>query len=341
MPWSKSVIDDSINALKDGIFTSLDIEFGGSCSFSCIYCETPYRDKESSINLNKIIEFISTKQFKWIYVCGIGEPTHKKNEYFLRVILEACRLYGTKCSIFTNLAEFPKWLIEFIKDDILYLVIKFDSLNPENLKKIYQTKDIGTYFKNLENIFNLVQSKDGITNIAASIVPTSKNINEIESLVNTCLENDIFPFIGQLEYSGSAKKTFKKLYINNECLQSQKKIIETIIGEKYFIPICPALLSSFHISNENKVTVDQRTGLSCHWFWLDEPRIENLCELTDEISIQEITKKLFEIRISKFKYFVSSEMKLKYEVFGGCGGNKRDIFNIYFDLVERSSENGK
>jgi MoaA/NifB/PqqE/SkfB family radical SAM enzyme len=333
-PWSKDVVQGALESMRQGVFSTLDIELSGKCPYDCIYCETPYRDKKSLIDFSKIEYLLGTKSFKWVYICGIGEPTYDCNEDYLLRILSSCKENGARCSIFTNLSSLTESLIHYVSDGTLCLIIKYDSLDPEKVKTIYNSCNVDTYFRNLEIVYGIVSVTENKTNIAASIVPTSYNIEEIDSLVGSCVERGIFPLLGQLEYSGSAKNVFDTISLDNKTLISQKERIEKIIGEEYHIPFCPSVITGLHVSNENKITIDHRTGLSCHWFWLDEPNVDILCDLSDVSDFRDVSNKLIEIRKNRFAEFMEIKDSLVADIFGGCGGNKKDIFDVYLKLME-------
>jgi len=64
------------------------------------------------------------------------------------------------------------------------------------------------------------------------------------------------------------------LSFTEEPLNKIKNYIKKKHSVDYEIPICPASISSIHITNTNKVICNERTGLSCPWFWLDEPELK-------------------------------------------------------------------
>ena len=334
IPWSKDVVQDALNAVRLGVFSSLDIELSGKCPYDCIYCETPYRDRKSQIDFTKIEYLLDTKLFKWVYICGIGEPTYDCNEEYLLRILSSCKKNGARCSIFTNLSNLTERLIQYVEDGTLYLIIKYDSLNADKIKNIYHPDNVDIHLKNLERVYALVKVVDNKTNIAASIVPTTHNIDEIDSLIDSCLQHGIFPLLGQLEYSGSAKGVFDIISLDDGVLQAQKDRLEKIMGEEYHVPFCPAVIAGLHISNENKITMDRRTGLSCHWFWLDEPKVDAFFDLSDVTDVKDISKKIIDIRKERYEDFLKIKDSFVTDVFGGCGGNKRDVFDIYQKLME-------
>lgn len=334
IPWSQEVVNVALDSMRHGVFSTLDIELSGKCPYNCVYCETPYREKKSIIDFDKIEQLLDTKDFKWVYICGIGEPTFDCNEEYLLRILSACKRNGAKCSIFTNLSNLTERLVRYVEDGILYLIVKYDSLDAEKIKKIYKPNDVETHKKNLDLVYSIVKLENNKTNIAASIVPTAYNIDEIEMLVESCVNHGIFPLLGQLEYSGSAKDVFDTLNLDDSVLSVKKERVEKIIGEEYRVPFCPSVITGYHISNDNKITIDHRTGLSCHWFWLDEPNVDIMFDLNDITDFKAISKQIIDIRKERFNEFLRIKDSLITDIFGGCGGNKKDIFEIYKALME-------
>jgi len=334
-PWSKIAVDRAIELVIEGRYNALDIELSGKCPYNCLYCETPFRDRKSRVDFDKICDFLNSKKFEWVYICGIGEPTFECNEEHLLKILECCKQNNVKCSIFTNLSNLSERLKEYIKAEILYIIFKFDSLSENVLREVYNPSDVNSHQNNINKICELINYKDNITNIAASIVPTQYNLNEVPKLFKWCLERNIYPLVGQLENSGSAKDVYNKLYLTDSELKTLKKDIEVALGEEYIISFCPAVISGFHISNEGQITLDRRTGLSCHWFWLDEPNVEEVCRIEEVSDIDEITKKVQKIRKRRFDSFRINRIKYKSDILGGCGGNKKEIFDVYEKIMER------
>ena len=340
-PWSQEVLAFLTKQAKGNGFSCLDIELSGDCPYNCVYCETPYRQQKAIINIPKICSLISSGQFKWIYICGIGEPTYGANQDALLQILSYCKKFDAKCSIFSNLSNLTSEFIEYIKEGILYILFKFDTQNTELLKKIYNLNDLNTHLSNIKTIIDLVECDGNTTNIAASIVPTQENIDEIPHLVDWCIEKNIYPLVAQLEYAGAAKGNYNDLVLNNDQLTELKRNIEASIGEEYRIPFCPSLVDGICITYNNEITIDHRTGLSCHSFWLEDPERDVICdELNDQISIKEITDKLVAARRQRYNMYKQNlpEYSKNIEVFGGCGGNKKDVFRYYIQLMENLQE---
>lgn len=336
-PWSDGVIKDLIQQASKGIFTCLDLELGGECPYNCVYCETPYRDKKAKIDIDKICMLLDKKQFRWVYICGIGEPTYGRNEEQLLRILKRCEENNVKCSIFTNVSNLSKALIDYIEKGVLYCIFKFDSRSPEIISELYNSYNLGEHLHNIEKLVSLVKCNGKVTNIAASIVPNKKNVDEIPDLVQWCIERQIFPLVAQLEYAGSAKEVFDKIVLDDRALEKLKSKINGILDEEYRVPFCPAVFSGFCITYDNKIVIDRRTGLSCHSFWLEDPMRDIVCsDISDLLSIDDITKKMIKARVERYENFRENKEQYTFDVFGGCGGNKMDIFNLYEKIMKES-----
>ena len=196
-------------------------------------------------------------------------------------------------------------------------------------------KDKGEVFlNNYQALREVAHPQNSVTNLGASIVPTIVNYNELPSIINWCMENDIFPLIGQLEDAGSCSKVYKELEVKEEDLNKFRDYISTTYGVNYETPICPATISGIHITNTNKVILDKRTGLSCPWFWLDEPQLEVIGNI-ENMSYDEIVERIIKYRGSKFKDVEEMERNVKLYPFGGCGGNIKQLLKTYIDISKK------
>lgn len=337
-PWSLAIVKEMAQEAIYGNFTCLDIEVGDKCPYNCIYCETPTQNRNSKVDIDKVCALLDTKQFKWVYICGIGEPTYSDNEKQLLRILKYCKKNGVGCSIFTNLSNLSEKIIEYIKEGVLYCIFKFDSQLAGIVDKLYNPINIKEHLANVEKMITLVQCDGKTTNLAASIVPTKYNIDEIPRLVQWCIENNIFPLVAQLEYTGAAKDVYEQLVLDDEILCDLKRKIAKIIGGEYHVPFCPAIFSGFSITYDNKIAVDRRTGLSCHSFWLDDPELDIVCDNFSDMAVYDIADKIIGVRVEHYNHFLKKPELRRYDVLGGCGGNRKDIFDLYEEMMKTSFE---
>lgn len=335
LPWSSSVLTDSLLEYKKGKFTILDIDLGGECNFTCIYCDSPDRQRKCTISISNIERFLKSRQFKWVHICGLGEPTFANNYELLIAILKMCEAYGVKCNMFSNIFNFTDELVEYVEKEILYILFKIDTLNDTYAANLYGI-DSGKAQHQIENIkklTKLVKIRDGCTNLAASLVPTNINLPVIVPLIESMYSSNIFPMIGDLENSGRGREHFDALNLSNKKLKQLKRDINSIIGAEYTVPQCPAVISSIHISADNNVIVDEYSGLSCSWFWLEEPRLKTLFQFTGDLSLEATTKMLLQYRQSRLDGVENwlIQQKEHSTIFGGCGGDIEALLEVYLD----------
>ena len=267
-PWAKDTLH-RILAISSKSLPILDIQFGGACNLNCIYCDTPKYDHPCLLDLNAIEKIINSGTIQWIYACGLGEPTAKGNVEAFKQILAMCKKMSVKVSIFSNLVNLDKELLDYIEKGTLHVLFKLDSFKPEVMKFLYGADRSQTILGNYHRLKEAVRTSNGTTNLGASIVPTSKNYEEIYEIIDWCMEYHVYPLLGQLENAGKCAHIFNELELKEEELLTLRNYIETKYGVHYEIPVCPATISGIHITNTNHVIVDERTGLSCGWFWLD------------------------------------------------------------------------
>ncbi len=333
LPWSKKVYSECLMDYKNGALSILDIELGGQCNYHCVYCDSPTRGKKCVISFNSIENAFMENNIKWVFVCGLGEPTFSENFIILKNILSLCEKYGAKCSIFTNLSNLDLELEGYIKKGILYLLFKYDSINTNKVKSLYGACNPEQQVANIDKVKQLVQVNEGCTNLAASIVPTRENINEIITIVKDCLASNIYPLIAELENSGNAQGCYEKLMLTDEELMNIKNEVNALISDKYYIPVCPAVICGLHIRHDGSVTLDEFTGLSCHWFWLEEPRTVVVGDFNTEQCKDLVVKieKYRDSRLDKIRDLMNTQ---KVSVFGGCGGDVSYLLKQYMGIKE-------
>lgn len=329
LPWSKKVLKESISSYKKGIFSILDLELGGGCNLNCIYCDSPDRSKRFT-SMNEVEKFIQSGYLKWIFICGLGEPTFVENKTDLLNILELCKKEGIKCSMFTNLLDFDDRLFNYIQDEILYVMFKLDTFKRERVTELYgnQNIDFERLQFNIQRVVKLTKIRNGYTNVCASIVPTTLNFDELPQIVKFCDKYNVFPLIGDLENSGRGQDVYSKLKLSDTQLKKVKKLFP----EEYMIPICPSVLCGVHILHDGIVALDESTGLSCHWFWLTEPSVHHLKKVSDFSSLNEIMKEIEFYRSNKITEVKKIIEGLDNLVFGGCGGDIKELLRMYVEL---------
>lgn len=323
LPWSKKELIKTIDAYRHGQLSILDIELSGNCNFKCKYCDSPDRHKEFHVDLERVRAAMMTGRIRWVYICGLGEPTYGMNSEILSKLLEYAEEFGVRCSIFTNLSNLTEKLIEYVDKGILYLLFKMDSLNVAGVEDLYGTINPQQQVANVNNIADHVRIKDGLTNLAASIVPTKENMREIPNIVQWCIEHSIYPLIAELENAGEGAEIFQQLDPGKEALSKLKWELFLQNGDEIKVPICPAMIGGIHINHDGIITVDRKTGFSCHWFWLENPEVKQISDFNHVGTWDTYTEKIINYRngrVDDVRKYINNCNKVTY-VFGGCGGS--------------------
>ncbi len=331
-PWAKDTLH-RILATSSKSLPILDIQFGGACNLNCIYCDTPRYGAPCLLDLESIEKMINSGTIQWIYACGLGEPTAKGNVEAFKQILAMCKKMSVKVSVFSNLVNLDAELLDYIENGTLYVLFKLDSFSHEVMQFLYGSDRSQTILKNYQRLKEAVRTSNGTTNLGASIVPTAKNYEEIYTIVDWCMENNVYPLLGQLENAGKCTHIFNELELKEKELLALRNYIQTKYGVHYQIPVCPATISGVHITNTNHVIVDERTGLSCGWFWLDEPKMIQIGNITN-MTLEEITAKIIAYRKSKFADVIRIERELEPNPFGGCGGDAKVLLGQYISISD-------
>lgn len=331
LPWSKQEFTICVHDYINGHLPILDLELGGGCNYNCVYCDSPDRGKPCHVSLDNIEKLMSAGEFRWVYICGLGEPTFGENYSFLVNLLSLCEKHDIRCSIFSNLSNLTEELKSYIRKGILYILFKYDTKKASRIKTLYGTRETEAQLSAINELWSLVHFENGLTNIAASIVPTQLNSDEILNIVEECIDHHVFPLIGELESSGKGQTNYENLFLNHSELLSIKDRVDKIWNGHYNIPICPAVINGLHINNQNSITVDSFSGLSCHWFWLKEPKIETLAHLDDKVSLDTLKASVYNYREEHVVDVVSflKEYTPVGGAFGGCGGDVIQLFKTY------------
>lgn len=338
LPWSTAEYELCLKDYLKGNLSILDIELGGQCNYHCIYCDSPNREKKCAVSVEQIRKLFAGYPIKWVFVCGLGEPTVSGNLEILLEILKLCEHYHAKCSIFTNLSRLNYGVEEYIRKGTLNILFKYDSTDFLKAMKLYGATNVNKQIFNIQKIKECVKVQDGKTNIAASIVPTKENKDEIVSIVRDCLDNGIFPLIAELEDSGEAHEYYSQLALSDDELTVIKEEVNQIIESEYKIPVCPAVICGIHVRYDGKVTVDKYTGLSCHWFWLQEPKTH----VIGDFNCDDISSLIAEIDSYRRKQYANIQnvlMQKTHSVFGGCGGDAIALLQSYVTIFQRRRKN--
>lgn len=333
LPWSKRTLDYCISKHSERMIPSLDMEFSSICTrANCIYCDSkPYvgLKMENELSKNDTINLLKkccNKGLKWIYTCGLGEPLEDDKIWD---VLDFAEENGVVISFFTNGMFVNKEIAKRLKESGACIILKMDTFEKTAFDEILGGKGrADKVYRALENLLDVGYGrKEKYTDLAFSIVPTSLSLKGIPQVIEFALHNGIFPSVGELEKSGSIinYNLYDDLAINNEKLQEIKDILNQHFDGEYRRPICPAIITGLHFNNLGECIVDRETGLNCKWFMLQEPEISVIGNHNDDID------KLFD-KMNRYRrdYFLNLKDNVEYSkfVFGGCGGNISDIFNL-------------
>ena len=137
-----------------------------------------------------------------------------------------------------------------------------------------------------------------------------------------------------VEYAGKAIASSDELNLTKEELYQVKAEIEALYGP-YKIPICPSVISGFHITHNGQILVDRKSGLSCIWFWLENPDVIDLCNVNSINSFNEVDSLIINYRNTILEKMKQIAPTIEECPFGGCGGNIKDIINEYIIYQEK------
>lgn len=335
LPWSTKVYQNAIKNYINGQFSILDIQLNGKCNYNCIYCDSPDRNLSSKIDFDHLEKLIlhNNTLYDWMFICGLGEPLWKENKDILLHLLDLCKQRNMKCTIFTNGSNIDDSIIEYIRAGVLFPLIKIDTFSGELAESLYGTSQSAKNLSAIQELFKIAKEfDDEYYHIAASIVPTAKNLQEIPNIVETCIENNTFPLLGQLEYAGKAISSYNDLLLSKDTLMELKERISRICKSDYKVPICPSVIAGIHINNDGYISVDSKSGLSCSWFWLETPQTVNLCEVNTLTSLTNAEKAILNYRKKTINNLPMLNSNIEEHPFGGCGGNIKDLFDDYVNI---------
>jgi MoaA/NifB/PqqE/SkfB family radical SAM enzyme len=344
-PWSPKTLLECINAYRDGKIPVLNLDFSAKCSFcSCLYCDSKVGkaslgEMSAQEATSLITEMFYSYGLKWIYICGLGEPTEDPKFF---PVLECAKSLGINVSIFTNGAGIDANKAAILKDYPVHIALKLDSLNATTFDTLVgKTGAANKIYKFLDILISsgFLREIDGETNLALSIVPTKLNFMEIKEVINFCKRNKIFPAIGEMEEVNKAASNIDKLSLTRDQLISLKKQISKIIGFEYERPLCPGIIPSLHVTNTGDYVMDQKTGLSCSWFFMKDLNYQVLGNIHHDSLIDVISR----MKSHRHENRLMAEMLLKNHkpIFGGGGSQPSKWYKLYLSLLDECPEQKK
>lgn len=345
-PWSKKVLNENIDIQQSGQMPVLDLELSAQCTgASCIYCDS--KPKVGCAHANEIdwmlLQNIMAQSkelgLRWVYTCGLGEPMEDGKFWYLLDFLKANDI---KLSMFTN-GVFIKDInvARRLKESNVHIILKLDTFDEQKFDRILNIKGTAkkVYLANEYLLSAGYGSKDGqYTDLAYSIVPTIFSLDGIPAVIDFAKKHGVFPSIGELENAGNVyRKGIKDIIdVAPDDLLSLKKYADEYAGGTYKRPICSAILTGLHIDNMGDCVVDRQSGLNCKWFLLNEPDTYTVGNIKKE-SIEDLFKKVNNYRKEQFRINrnLFNEYRQGKFVFGGCGGNIREVFELAFQLNDK------
>lgn len=337
LPWSQKTLSESLAAYEHGLFTLLDVEVGGSCNLSCVYCDSPNRTVKSTITIESFTKLLADGNVSWVFICGLGEPTARANVKQFQALINSSKIHGARVSAFTNATAINDRLAADVCNGDLCLLFKCDTFDPDKIRRLYGAKNADSVISGIARALSLVSVSNDLTNIAASIVPTTENFDDIISIVKSCLDRGVFPMIGDLEDSGKGKDTYSRLKLSAEKLVELKKNLSKTLGVEYSVPICPATIAGIHVGYDFTIFVDELSGLSCHWFWLEQPRPISLGHLDQFEEYSDICRKIIAYRSARLDAVEVAVANLAPLPIGGCGGDIVSMIRFYLAAHKKAS----
>jgi len=184
-PWEKEEVKSIISNSNEKL-PILDIQLGGACNLKCIYCDTPKYGYPCKVNLEAIEKLMKDGDVRWVYVCGLGEPTAPANLRHLKQILQWCKKKNIGLSMFSNILNLDNELLDYIDNGTLNILFKLDTFKVNRMAYLYGTTIDKAQMmkKNYGKLLEVTHAKNGVTNLGASIVPTTVNYSEMTYLIN-------------------------------------------------------------------------------------------------------------------------------------------------------------
>lgn len=348
-PWSKLVLEKALHMQQQEMIPTLDIELTAKCSGACcIYCDSkPSVCSNGHVGeldfsaVRKLVLDAKKYGLKWVYTCGLGEPLEDEKFWDLIHLLKENDI---SLSMFTNGIFIEDiYMARELKRHDVNIILKMDTFNEDKFDNILGRKGIASkIYAARDNLLDAGYSaKNGYTNLAFSIVPTSLSIDGIPDVVEYCEKYGIFASIGELEQAGEVihNNLNEKLAISQKQVINLKSIADKYIGGVYMRPICPCILTGIHVDNLGNCVVDKATGLNCKWFLLQDPQTIKLGDVFTN-NISDLFYKVNEYRKNCFSTkwdLIKSICNVDY-VFGGCGGNPKNIIQLAIKQLGQNFE---
>ena len=98
-----------------------------------------------------------------------------------------CKERNIGLSMFSNMLNVDKELLDCIDDGTLHVLFKLDTFDKDKMAYLYGQDKGDIILRNYQALKEVTHSENGVTNLGASIVPTSVNYNELPSIIDYCM----------------------------------------------------------------------------------------------------------------------------------------------------------
>ena len=345
-PFSQERLATQIEKLNQGKLSTLDVQIGGHCNARCEKCDTPNYYARNNLDLDALETHVDSGNVDSLVICGKGEPTSSRNIESTSRIIQMGQRNGADTHAFINGLEIDNTIWNVIESGDFNVLVQFNSFDVDNvitqmsLDKLYggdAEQKARQHIANLYRLAEIAKSKSGNdTNIGVSIVPNTRNEHELESMLDFAMNNNMAVLCGELEQAGaSTGETYNRLAIpKKRLLRVQDMLREREIPTQ--TPVCPYIFSSVHVNNNNRVSVDKMTGLSCTWFNLQDNNMakkQYFGKIGDK-TFEQFSDEIIAHRISVYQHLKKIVDSQEMPLIGGCGGNPKEVMRILKETTE-------
>jgi MoaA/NifB/PqqE/SkfB family radical SAM enzyme len=337
-PWAERELITIRQQYEQGEIPILYLELSATCTqCRCLYCDSPSRgvpEHEMDLpELTRSIDQTIQHGLRWVYICGLGEPSEDQN---LFPLLDYLNRSEVSVTIFTNGLGFQRNDIQRLKLLRTNLILKLDTFQTDTFDRILGSSGIAARIYRfldwlLEESFVQI-GKGGITNLALSIVPTSLNIDDIPYTVKFCKEHSAYPVIGEMELVGRAAEHAEILNPSDKDLENLSTRITEVLGHPYARPLCPGIIYGLHIDHVGNCIVDLNTGLSCGWFIADSSKMVMIGNIRSD-SVAALWARLKKYRLERFAKTIDILKNKKVTIACGGGARPPEWVNTYVNAM--------
>lgn len=330
----------ALDSYARGNIPTLCLDLTAKCSLgSCLYCDSkvgkPYEDELQIEEIEKLVLDLKEYGLGWVFICGLGEPREDPSFFKVLKLLYENQIH---VSFFTNGLYFSENDIDLLIKYNANMLVKLDSFSPKVFDSLLGRKDaarkIYRFVDLLLNSGFIKINQREETNLAFSIVPTRLNVASIPKVVKFCIDHNIFPCIGEMEYANRAVKNWDRLAVTKGELSDLSRRVNDTLGYEYRRNLCQGIITSLHINNVGKGVVETKTGLSCGWFLQEDVVYIEMGDIRKE-GIKSIIDKVSKYRFQKLQETEGILMKMNPTISFGGGVKPRIWCKDYVKTMKR------